>query len=124
MENGRAVYNIVQELKTAPRDVLEEVIRNVAGSALSEEGLQAWKGDGQVSRLLVHLCALHRFSFAIICFLISSAEPDMLLIPAASFQQSNSMSDRNHITEHSTVRYYHLLLVVYYLICNWGLYLR
>jgi len=55
LENGRAVYNIVQELKTAPRDVLEEVIRNVVGSALSEEDLQAWKGDGHVFRLLVHL---------------------------------------------------------------------
>ncbi|EOA26575.1 hypothetical protein CARUB_v10022635mg [Capsella rubella] len=66
LENGRAVYNIVQELKTAPRDVLEEVIRNVAGSALSEEGFQAWK---------------------------------------ASFQQSNSVSDRNYNTEHSTVSY-------------------
>ncbi|CAA0375261.1 unnamed protein product [Arabidopsis thaliana] len=66
LENGRAVYNIVQELKTAPRDVLEEVIRNVAGSALNEDGLRAWK---------------------------------------ASFQQSNSMSDRNYITDHSTVSY-------------------
>lgn len=56
LENGRAVYNIVQELKTAPRDVLEEVIRSVAGSALNEEGLQGWKGDGQVFRLLVDLC--------------------------------------------------------------------
>jgi hypothetical protein len=73
LENRRAVYNIVQELKTAPRVVLEEVIRNVAGSALNEEGLRAWK---------------------------------------ASFQQSNSMSDRNYITDHSTVRYYHLLLLV------------
>ncbi|XP_010517021.2 PREDICTED: uncharacterized protein LOC104792538 [Camelina sativa] len=66
LENGRAVYNILQEVKTAPRDVLEEVIRNVAGSALNEEGFQAWK---------------------------------------ASFQQSDSMSDRNHYTEHSAVSY-------------------
>ncbi|XP_010505340.1 PREDICTED: uncharacterized protein LOC104782177 isoform X1 [Camelina sativa] len=66
LENGRAVYNILQEVKTAPRDVLEEVIRNIAGSALNEEGFQAWK---------------------------------------ASFQQSNSMSERNYITEHSTVSY-------------------
>uniref|UniRef100_A0A1J3FDK7 Chromodomain-helicase-DNA-binding protein 4 n=1 Tax=Noccaea caerulescens TaxID=107243 RepID=A0A1J3FDK7_NOCCA len=66
LENGRAIYNVVQELKTAPHDDLEEVIRNVAGSALCEEGLQAWK---------------------------------------ASFQQSNSMSDTNHIMEHSPVSY-------------------
>lgn len=66
LENGRAVYSIVQELKTAPHGVFEDVIRNVAGSALCEEGLQAWK---------------------------------------ASFEQSNSISDRNRIMEHSSVSY-------------------
>lgn len=66
LENGRAVYSIVQELKTAPQGVVEEVIRNVAGSALCEEGFQAWK---------------------------------------ASFQQSNSISDRNRIMEQSPVSY-------------------
>ncbi|CAN8316854.1 unnamed protein product [Cochlearia groenlandica] len=52
LENGRSVYSVVQELKlkTSSHDLLEEVLRNVAGSALSEDGLQAWKGDGQVSR--------------------------------------------------------------------------
>lgn len=44
LENGRSVYNIIQELKNAPLDVLEEVIRQVVGSALSEEGFQAWRG--------------------------------------------------------------------------------
>lgn len=44
LENGRAVYNVIKELKIAPVDVLEEVIRKVAGSALNEEGFQAWKG--------------------------------------------------------------------------------
>ncbi|CAH2064212.1 unnamed protein product [Thlaspi arvense] len=43
LENGRSVYNVIQELKIAPVDVLEEVIRKVAGSSLSEEGFQAWK---------------------------------------------------------------------------------
>ncbi|XP_018486252.1 uncharacterized protein LOC108856853 isoform X1 [Raphanus sativus] len=43
LENGRSVYNVVQELKTVPVDVLDEVIRKVTGSALNEEGFQAWK---------------------------------------------------------------------------------
>ncbi|KFK34619.1 hypothetical protein AALP_AA5G169500 [Arabis alpina] len=43
LENGRSAYNIIQELKNAPVDVLEEAIRKVVGSALSEEGFQAWK---------------------------------------------------------------------------------
>jgi len=38
----------------------------VGSALLSEEGLQAWKGDGHVFRLLVHLCTFHRSSFAII----------------------------------------------------------
>lgn len=44
LENRRSVYNVIQELKFAPLDDLEEVIRKVAGSALNEEGFQAWKG--------------------------------------------------------------------------------
>ncbi|CAH8382683.1 unnamed protein product [Eruca vesicaria subsp. sativa] len=43
LENGRSVYNVVQELKTVPVGVIEEVIRKVVGSALNEEGFQAWK---------------------------------------------------------------------------------
>lgn len=54
----------------------------------------------------------------------TSSEPDMLFFPAASFQQNDSMSDRNHILDHSHDRYYHLLLVAYYLISNWGFYLE
>ncbi|XP_023638632.1 increased DNA methylation 1 isoform X2 [Capsella rubella] len=42
-----SVYNIIQELKNAPFDVLEEKIRNVAGSALNEESFQVWKESFQ-----------------------------------------------------------------------------
>ncbi|KAL1195853.1 Increased DNA methylation 1 [Cardamine amara subsp. amara] len=47
LENGRAVYNLFTELKLAPVDVLEEMIRKMAGSALNEEGFQAWKESFQ-----------------------------------------------------------------------------
>lgn len=43
LENGKPVYNIIQELKTAPLDALDEVIRNVAGSSLNGENFQLWK---------------------------------------------------------------------------------
>lgn len=43
LENGRSVYSIVRELKTAPLSVLEEVLKDVAGSAVNEEGFQVWK---------------------------------------------------------------------------------
>ncbi|CAN6715829.1 unnamed protein product [Malus baccata var. baccata] len=43
MENGRAVYSIIQELKTAPLSSLDEVIKDIAGSALNEESFRVWK---------------------------------------------------------------------------------
>lgn len=50
LENGKPVYNIIQELKTAPLDALDEVIRNVAGSSLNGENFQLWKGnDGDLN---------------------------------------------------------------------------
>lgn len=44
LENGRPIYSIIQELKTAPLSVLDEVIKDVAGSSLNEEFFQLWKG--------------------------------------------------------------------------------
>ncbi|CAB4314873.1 unnamed protein product [Prunus armeniaca] len=43
LENGRPVYSIIQELKTAPLDSLDEVIRGVAGSSVNEESFCVWK---------------------------------------------------------------------------------
>ncbi|XP_050144680.1 uncharacterized protein LOC126620208 [Malus sylvestris] len=43
MENGRPVYSIIQELKTAPLSSLDEVIKDIAGSALNEESFRIWK---------------------------------------------------------------------------------
>ncbi|CAK9147247.1 unnamed protein product [Ilex paraguariensis] len=53
LENGKPIYNIIQELKTAPLSVLDEVIKNVAGSSVNEEALQVWKGTFQRS---IELC--------------------------------------------------------------------
>ncbi|KAH1216672.1 Increased DNA methylation 1 [Glycine max] len=43
LENGRPIYSIIQEIKTAPLSLLDEVIKNVAGSSVNEESFQAWK---------------------------------------------------------------------------------
>lgn len=43
LENGRPIYTIIQELKTAPLSMVDEVIRSVAGSAVNEEMFQAWR---------------------------------------------------------------------------------
>ncbi|GMP96567.1 hypothetical protein CsSME_00045146 [Camellia sinensis var. sinensis] len=46
LENGKPIYSVIQELKTAPHSVLDEVVKNVAGSSVNEESFQAWKAFG------------------------------------------------------------------------------
>ncbi|XP_022742159.1 uncharacterized protein LOC111293612 isoform X2 [Durio zibethinus] len=43
LENGKSIYNIIQELKTAPLSILDEVIKDVAGTSINEESFQDWK---------------------------------------------------------------------------------
>ncbi|KAK6942933.1 Tify domain binding domain [Dillenia turbinata] len=43
LENGKPVYSVIQELKTCHLNLLEEVIKDVAGSAVNEENLHSWK---------------------------------------------------------------------------------
>ncbi|CAL0321349.1 unnamed protein product [Lupinus luteus] len=43
LENGKLIYSIIQEIKAAPLSILDEVIKNVAGSSVNEECFQAWK---------------------------------------------------------------------------------
>ncbi len=45
LENGRPIYSIIQELKTAPLSILDQVIKDSAGSSVNEEYFQVWKGD-------------------------------------------------------------------------------
>nr|KYP74110.1 Chromodomain-helicase-DNA-binding protein 4 [Cajanus cajan] len=49
LENGRPIYSIIQEIKTAPLSILDEVIKNVAGSSVNEESFQVWKGENHIS---------------------------------------------------------------------------
>ncbi|KAL5809337.1 hypothetical protein ACOSQ3_030028 [Xanthoceras sorbifolium] len=55
LENGKPIYSIIQELKTAPLGILEEVVKNVAGSSVNEGSFQVWKaglrqGNGMVEQ--------------------------------------------------------------------------
>ncbi|CAM8966293.1 unnamed protein product [Rhodiola kirilowii] len=43
LENGSPVYSIIQRLKTAPLNMVEEVLKEVAGSSINEFLFQAWK---------------------------------------------------------------------------------
>ncbi|KAL3825983.1 hypothetical protein ACJIZ3_022012 [Penstemon smallii] len=45
LENGKPIYSIIQEMKTAPLSLLDDVIKNVAGSSVHEEYFQIWKAN-------------------------------------------------------------------------------
>ncbi|KAF7804553.1 Increased DNA methylation 1 [Senna tora] len=45
LENGRPIYSIIQEIKTAPLSILDDVIRNIAGSSVNEESFKIWKAS-------------------------------------------------------------------------------
>ncbi|GAV62693.1 PHD domain-containing protein [Cephalotus follicularis] len=47
LENGKPIYSIIQELKTAPLSLVGEVIKDVAGSSVNEEFFQSWKAGLQ-----------------------------------------------------------------------------
>ncbi|KAK8315619.1 hypothetical protein V6Z12_D01G254800 [Gossypium hirsutum] len=49
LENGKQIYSIIQELKTAPLSLLDEVIKDVAGTSINEESFQDWKASLQQS---------------------------------------------------------------------------
>lgn len=48
LENGRPIYSIIEELKTAPLGILEELVTDMAGSSVNQGSFQAWKGDYDV----------------------------------------------------------------------------
>lgn len=49
LENGKPIYSIIQELKTATLSTLDDVVKAVAGSAVNEEYFKAWKGKSTIS---------------------------------------------------------------------------
>ncbi|CAN1304385.1 Increased DNA methylation 1 [Linum perenne] len=49
LDNGKPINSIIQEIKSAPLNELEEVIRDVVGSSLNEEFFQNWIAGFQQS---------------------------------------------------------------------------
>ncbi|KMT06191.1 hypothetical protein BVRB_7g162630 isoform A [Beta vulgaris subsp. vulgaris] len=47
LENGRPIYSIIEELKTAPLGILEELVTDMAGSSVNQGSFQAWKDSLQ-----------------------------------------------------------------------------
>ncbi|KAL2933948.1 Increased DNA methylation 1 [Bienertia sinuspersici] len=53
LENGRPIYSIIEELKTAPLGILEELVTDMAGSSVNQGSFQAWKENHQQCNELV-----------------------------------------------------------------------
>ncbi|KAH9623496.1 hypothetical protein KSS87_018785 [Heliosperma pusillum] len=43
LENGRPIYSIIEHLKTAPLGLLEELVKDMAGSSFNHGSYHAWK---------------------------------------------------------------------------------
>ncbi|KAJ6699615.1 AUTOIMMUNE REGULATOR [Salix purpurea] len=52
LENGKPIYSIIQELKTAPLSIIDGVIKDVAGSSINEEFFRVWKANLNQSNAL------------------------------------------------------------------------
>ncbi|CAA3000714.1 Histone acetyltransferase [Olea europaea subsp. europaea] len=59
LENGKPIYSIIQELKAAPLSILDDVIKDVAGSSINEEYFQVWKANLQCDNELVYADKIH-----------------------------------------------------------------
>ncbi|GMP85403.1 hypothetical protein CsSME_00038574 [Camellia sinensis var. sinensis] len=64
LENGKPIYSIIQELKTTPLSVVDEVVKNIAGSSVNEESFQVWKASLQQSSDIVKAEKKHHFKAA------------------------------------------------------------
>ncbi|KAL4309092.1 hypothetical protein GQ457_01G017570 [Hibiscus cannabinus] len=53
LENGKPIYSIIQELKTAPLSILDSVMKDVAGTSINEDSFQDWKASLQQSNVNV-----------------------------------------------------------------------
>lgn len=63
------MYGLVQEVKSSPFNMLEEVIRTLLGGPISEKHLQVWKGDAYYLVLLLYHFL---FIFCVLPFLFAN----------------------------------------------------
>lgn len=45
-ENGKTIYQIVQELRSTPESLLFETIQTVFGAPINQKSFRIWKGNG------------------------------------------------------------------------------
>lgn len=44
-ENGKTIYQVVQELRSTPESLLFDAIQNVTGSSINQKAFRIWKGN-------------------------------------------------------------------------------
>ncbi|KAL3536373.1 hypothetical protein ACH5RR_004834 [Cinchona calisaya] len=100
--NGKPVYSIIQELKTAPLSMIGEVIKDVAGSSVNEEYLQVWKASLQRNNMVVTADVNKHYQPSNIYF-SDTSYPDQIikdkLIPASGFCISNNFVNLDNHTD-------------------------
>lgn len=103
LENGRPIYSIIQELKTAPLSILDQVIKDSAGSSVNEEYFQVWKeslqqGNGSVEANINYNLKLPSLLHSHIS--CSSQAFEESVSPAScSFVQNNLVERQMHMKE-------------------------
>jgi ribonuclease I len=55
-ENGKTIYQIVQELRSTPESMLFDVIQTVFGAPINQKSFRIWKGKGYIC---LTLCLLY-----------------------------------------------------------------
>ena len=47
-ENGKTIYQIVQELRNTPESMLFDAIQTVFGAPINQKSFRIWKGNGNI----------------------------------------------------------------------------
>lgn len=54
-ENGKTIYQIVQELRSTPESLLFDTIQTVFGAPINQKSFRIWKGNGMHFELFLSL---------------------------------------------------------------------
>lgn len=52
-ENGKTIYQIVQELRSTPESLLFDAIQTVFGAPINQKSFRIWKGSNHTYQLLL-----------------------------------------------------------------------
>ncbi|KAL3531841.1 hypothetical protein ACH5RR_005362 [Cinchona calisaya] len=100
LENGKPVYSIIQQMKTVSLNMIDEVIKDVAGSSLNEEYFHVWKANLQQNSLVVGANTCSQPSDM---YYSDTSYPSQIVkdnfTPTSSFCTSNNYLNQDSLTE-------------------------